>query len=68
LQVGANKNPAKLTYALLFLGALKSNAITQSVNRKQVEMSLGKWFTGVRDCGGERTARAQRQKGASTTP
>jgi len=68
LQVGAHKNPAEQTYALLFLGALKSNAITQSVNRKQVEMALGKWFTGARDRGGERAARALREKGASTTP
>ncbi len=67
LQVGAKKNLAKLTYAPLYLGALKSNAITQNVNRKDVEMALGKWFTGARDRGGERAARALREKRASTT-
>ena len=65
--VGAKKNLAKLTYAPLFLGALKSNAMTQNVNRKEVEMALLKWFTGARDRGGERAARAPREKGASTT-
>ncbi|KAJ7992771.1 hypothetical protein DPEC_G00282160 [Dallia pectoralis] len=51
----------------VFYCALKSNAMTQNVNRKEVEMALGKWFTGARDRGGERAARAQREKGASTT-
>ncbi|XP_048011296.1 uncharacterized protein LOC125244938 [Megalobrama amblycephala] len=51
----------------VFYGALKSNAITANVNRKDVEMALGKWFTGARDRGGERAARALRQKRTSTT-
>lgn len=67
LQVKAKKNLAKLTYVSLFLGALKSNAMSQNVNRKEVEMALGKWFTGARDRGGERAARAERKKRASTT-
>ncbi|KAK7128306.1 hypothetical protein R3I94_016769 [Phoxinus phoxinus] len=50
----------------VFYGALKSNAIIQNVNRKDVEMALGKWFTGARDRGGERAARALREKRTST--
>ncbi|KAK7130417.1 hypothetical protein R3I93_019909 [Phoxinus phoxinus] len=50
----------------VFYGALKSNAITQNVNRKDVEMALGKWFTGAHDRGGERAARALREKRTST--
>ncbi|KAK9978809.1 hypothetical protein ABG768_020547 [Culter alburnus] len=49
----------------VFYGALKSNAITANVNRKDVEMALGKWFTSARDRGGERAARALRQKRTS---
>ncbi|KAK7173541.1 hypothetical protein R3I93_003382 [Phoxinus phoxinus] len=50
----------------VFYGAPKNNAITQNVNRKDVEMALGKWFTGARDRGGERAARALREKRTST--
>ncbi|XDV26223.1 hypothetical protein PO909_029985 [Leuciscus waleckii] len=50
----------------VFYGALKSNAVTQNVNRKDVEMALGKWFTGARDRGGERAARALREKTSTT--
>ncbi|XP_045898309.1 uncharacterized protein si:dkey-172k15.5 [Micropterus dolomieu] len=48
----------------VFYCALKSNAITQSVNRKQVEMALGKWFTGARDRGGEMGRKSPKTKGS----
>ena len=45
------------------LGALKKNAATQEVNQKEAEQSLSKWFTGARDRGGNRAARARRTQG-----
>ncbi|XP_076849015.1 uncharacterized protein LOC143497116 [Brachyhypopomus gauderio] len=45
----------------VFYGALKRNALTHNINRKDAERAVSKWFSGARDRGGNRAIRAQRR-------
>ncbi|KAF4114242.1 hypothetical protein G5714_004465 [Onychostoma macrolepis] len=47
-------------------GGLKKNAMTKTVNQKDIEKALSKWFTGARDGGGKRAIRVRTS--ASTSP
>ncbi|KAK9980988.1 hypothetical protein ABG768_000562 [Culter alburnus] len=44
-------------------GGLKKNAMTKTVNQKDIEKALSKWFTGARDRCGKRAIRSQQSSG-----
>ena len=45
--------------AIVFSGAAKQNTESQGASKKEVERSMGRWFTGARDREGGRKRRQQ---------
>lgn len=58
-----NKNGLKETKIFNILcSAVQQNVLTSSATKKDIEIAVGKWFTGARDRGGKRAERAKKAK------